>query len=376
MITDLLSAGLIPDPYLDRNEHELAWTGEVDARYLTRFTWSDRGAQRTDLVAGSLDTAATIRLNGKLVAQVQNQHRSWRFDVREHLLEGENELEILFASPLRTARENIQVLGEMPFSGNDLPYNAIRKMACNFGWDWGPVLVTSGIAGPIGLEEWSTARLGSVRPQVTLDGEDGLVDLAVGLERAGDAAPVTVEVEITDADGVVAATATRGIPEDQDGADVRVRVPHPELWWPRGYGEQPLYGIAISIRDGEGAELDRTEHRIAFRTARVVEEPDEIGTSFTFTVNDRPVLAKGANWIPEDCFPTRLTTDDYRRSIMDAVESGMNTLRVWGGGLYESDVLHDLCDELGILVWQDFAMACAAYSEQEPLRSVSSPGFR
>ncbi|MCT1385763.1 glycoside hydrolase family 2 protein [Brachybacterium sp. p3-SID1565] len=369
MITDLLSAGLIPDPYLDRNEHDLAWTGEVDARYLTRFTWSDRGAQRTDLVAGSLDTAATLRLNGKLVAQVQNQHRSWRFDVREHLLEGENELEILFASPLRTARENIQVLGEMPFSGNDLPYNAIRKMACNFGWDWGPVLVTSGIAGPIGLEEWSTARLGSVRPQVTLDGEDGLVDLAVGLERAGDAAPVAVEVEITDAGGVVAATATRGIPEDQDGADVRVRVPHPELWWPRGYGEQPLYGIAISIRDGEGAELDRTEHRIAFRTARVVEEPDEIGTSFTFTVNGRPVLAKGANWIPEDCFPTRLTTDDYRRSIMDAVESGMNTLRVWGGGLYESDVLYDLCDELGILVWQDFAMACAAYSEQEPLRS-------
>ncbi|NMA78690.1 MAG: glycoside hydrolase family 2 protein, partial [Actinomycetales bacterium] len=184
LITDLHAAGLIEDPYLDRNEHDLAWTGECDALYATTFDWTPTGAEKVDLVAASLDTAATVLLNGRRIAEVQNQHRSWRFDVTDALIEGANHLEIRFASPLRTARENEKVLGALPVTGNDLPYNAIRKMACNFGWDWGPVLVTSGIGGPIGLEEWSGARLAEVRPHVTVTEGRGEVALHALLERA------------------------------------------------------------------------------------------------------------------------------------------------------------------------------------------------
>lgn len=375
LITDLLAAGLIDDPYLDQNEHELAWTGECDVLYRTVFTRSapeGTGPGRVNLVAASLDTAATIMLNGARVASVQNQHRSWRFDVTDLLRVGENVLEIRFASPLRTARENIEVLGELPVVGNDLPYNALRKMACNFGWDWGPVLVTSGIAGELALEEWADARLAEVRPRVTVDASEGTVGLHAQIERADflDVSALEVSAQLLDPDGRELTRTTAALGEDGEGTlDLTLSTPDPALWWPRGYGEQPLYAVRIELRDAAGALLDHREHRIAFRTAGVLEEPDEIGTSFTVTVNGRPILAKGANWIPDDCFPTRLTAADYRASVTDAVEAGMNMLRIWGGGLYESELLYDLCDELGILVWQDFTMACAAYSELDPLRS-------
>ncbi|MGY5765064.1 glycosyl hydrolase 2 galactose-binding domain-containing protein [Brachybacterium sp. DNPG3] len=405
-ILDLMDAGLAADPYLDRNEHELAWTGECDVLYRTTFAWEPSGAERIDLVARSLDTAATVVLNGRRIAEVQNEHRSWRFDVTDQLVAGDNALEIRFASPLRTARENEKVFGEMPKIGNALPYNAIRKMACNMGWDWGPVLVTSGIAGPIGLEEWSSARLAELRPQVTVDGLDapgaadaadatgagaagaasvvGRVELAAVAERADllDDAPLEIVATLADPSGeIVAETITSagaGAAASATGAAgaggpddlaLSLVIDDPQLWWPRGYGEQPLYTVRVILRDADGVERDVREHRVGFRTAGVVEEPDEIGTGFQFVVNGQSVLAKGANWIPDDCFPVRLTDADYRAAIQDAVDADMNILRVWGGGLYAADVFYDLCDELGLLVWQDFAMACAAYSELEPLRS-------
>ena len=369
LITDLHANGLIADPYLDRNEHELAWTGECDVTYATSFHWAPTGAERIDLVAASLDTAATVVLNGRRIAEVQNQHRSWRFDVTDALLEGSNHLEIRFASPLRTARENEAVLGAMPVTGNDLPYNAIRKMACNFGWDWGPVLVTSGIVGQISLEEWSGARLAEVRPQVTVSEGCGTVDLRALIERAEilDDSAVTVAARLLDPAGREIDDVAQSVAADE--FDLRVSTSDPQLWWPRGYGDQPLYTVRIDLLDADHVLLDSRVRRIGFRTAGVVEEPDGLGTSFTIVVNDRPILAKGANWIPDDCFPSRLGAEDYRASITDAIEAGMNTLRIWGGGLYESELLYNLCDELGIVVWQDFTMACAAYSERDPLRS-------
>ena len=369
LITDLHANGLIADPYLDRNEHELAWTGECDVTYATSFHWAPTGAERIDLVAASLDTAATVVLNGRRIAEVQNQHRSWRFDVTDALLEGSNHLEIRFASPLRTARENEAVLGAMPVTGNDLPYNAIRKMACNFGWDWGPVLVTSGIVGQISLEEWSGARLAEVRPQVTVSEGCGTVDLRALIERAEilDDSAVTVAARLLDPAGREIDDVAQSVAADE--FDLRVSTSDPQLWWPRDYGDQPLYTVRIDLLDADHVLLDSRVRRIGFRTAGVVEEPDGLGTSFTIVVNDRPILAKGANWIPDDCFPSRLGAEDYRASITDAIEAGMNTLRIWGGGLYESELLYNLCDELGIVVWQDFTMACAAYSERDPLRS-------
>lgn len=371
LIPTLEAAGLVPDPYIDDNEKDLAWTGEADVHYRTSFEWQAGGEENVDLVAQSVDTVAEVRLNGTVVGHTSNEHRSWRFRLDDALCEGANELEVLITSPLQAARAFEAEHGELPYSGNKLPYNAIRKMACNLGWDWGPVLVTSGIPGELTLESWSTARLGRIRPQIDVqpDGR-GTVDLDIPVVRSSDAGrALTVRAVLVGTDKLPVADAGVDVPAGSDSIAVHLDVADPALWWPRGYGEQPLHRLAIVLQDAEGQELDRVERRVAFRTAGFVQEDDEYGRSFRAVVNGRPILIKGANWIPEDCFPHRLNRTDIEARIRDAIDAEMNLLRIWGGGLYESEDLYELCDELGVLVWQDFALACAAYSEAEPMRA-------
>ncbi|PMC75941.1 glycoside hydrolase family 2 protein [Brachybacterium sp. UMB0905] len=370
LITDLLAAGLIDDPYVDDNEHALSWTGEVGIRYRTEFSWDPAPDDEVDLVAHEVDTIAELRLNGSVIGTASNQHRLWRFRVTDALQPGRNVLEVQFTAPLAAARAFEAQHGRLPFSGNKLPYNAIRKMACNFGWDWGPVLTTSGLSGPVQLESWSAARLGTIRPQVTVrDGAQGEVRLDVPVVRAqeGPQADVRASARLTGPDGAVVAQTQLPATTDEQ-LILELVVEDPQLWWPRGYGEQPLYDLEVMLHSAAGDVLDSRASRIGFRSAGFVQRDDEHGRSFQAEVNGRPVLIKGANWIPEDCFPSRLTRERLAARIQDAAESGMNLLRVWGGGLYESEDFYELCDEQGILVWQDFALACAAYSEVEPMR--------
>jgi beta-mannosidase len=362
--TDLLAAGLIPDPYIDLNENNIAWIGECDFAYHTEFSFSREDHERVDLVAEGLDTVATVRLNGIESGRTRNQHRSYRFDVRESIREGDNRLTIDFASALRSARDAQERLGARPFSHHSGPYNTVRKMACNFGWDWGPVLVTAGVWKPISLHQWSTARIVSVVPQVTVrpDGH-GHVSICVKLERTA-ARAVLVSARLTGAGGTdvsacITTTTATGIRLDLDVAD-------PALWWPRGYGDQPLYDLAVSVSDGE-TTVDGWQKSIGFRTVELRMAPDAFGTSFQFLVNGQYVWIKGANWIPNDCFLPRVTTAGYATAVKNAVDAGMNLLRIWGGGIYESDAFYELCNREGILVWQDFLFACAAYSEDAEL---------
>ena len=362
--TDLLAAGLIPDPYFDLNESEVAWIGESDFAYDTRFSFADDGDERVGLVAAALDTVATVRLNGVEVGRTRNQHRSYRFDVRGSVRDGDNGLTIDFASALRSAREAEQRLGARPFSHFSGPYNAVRKMACNFGWDWGPVLVTAGVWKPIYLHKWSIARIVSVVPRVSVrpDGR-GHVSVGVELERTSRRS-VAVTARLTgvggtDVSACVTTASTAGIRLELDVAD-------PELWWPRGYGDQPLYSLAVSVSEGD-TTVDCWQKSIGFRTVELRMAPDEFGTSFQFFVNGQYVRIKGANWIPDDCFLPRVTAKDYAAAVRDAVEAGMNLLRIWGGGVFESDALYEACNREGLLVWQDFLFACAAYSEAAEL---------
>ncbi|OFE15996.1 hypothetical protein BA895_21060 [Humibacillus sp. DSM 29435] len=356
--TDLLAGGLIPDPYLDRNEQQVQWIGETDARYRTTFDFVDEGHERVDLVAEGLDTVATVTLNGAVVGRTKNQHRTYRFDVRS-ALGADNELVVDFDAPLRAARESEQRLGAKPLVGDALPYNALRKMAANFGWDWGPTLTTAGIWRPMHLHQWSTARLRSVVPNVTVDEQgQGHVALVVALERSA-AHEVVVDVELQAPDGTTS-SATAATTDDR--AELSLTLDEPELWWPRGHGEQPLYRLVVRASSG-GIELDTWSHDIGFRTVEVRIEPDAYGTSFEFHVNGQFVWVKGANWIPGDCFPSRMTSRDYEQAVQGAVDGGMNLLRAWGGGIYESDDFYDACNRQGILVWQDFQFACACYSE-------------
>ncbi len=282
--TDLLAAGLIDDPYLDDNENRLAWIGRTGWSYSTSFTWSGDEHERTDLVCEGLDTVATVTLNGVRVARTANQHRSYRFPVRHLLREGVNTLTVTFDSAVGYAEEQRAVLGERP-GAYAAPYPFIRKMACNFGWDWGPALVTAGIWRPIGLESWSGARLAEVRPLVRVGDGVGTVDVHVKVERATEE-PLTLRAEVA---GVAAEVR---LATGQREAVVSLSVPDPALWWPRGYGEQHRYELAVRLGDSAWTR------KIGFRTVEVERE------AFRLVVNGVPVFVRGVNWIPDDCFPT------------------------------------------------------------------------
>lgn len=353
--TDLLAAGEIPDPFDGDNESALAWIGRTSWSYRTSFDWAADGNAVQELVAEGLDTVATVTLNGRELGRTANQHRSYRFDVTGLLVAEGNELVIEFAGPVTAAEEVQAGYGTWPHT-NLHPYNALRKMASNFGWDWGPDVATAGIWRPIRIESWSGVRISSVRPLAGLDGDRGVLRTHVALawadETLGDAT-VAVEVGGTVEELTVAA-GTRTV-------ELTSTVETVDRWWPRGHGEQPLYDVTVSVHE------DRWQGRVGFRNVSLNVDPDKDGTQFVLSVNDKPIYVRGANWIPDDAFVTRLNRSTYETSIQDAVDAGMNLLRVWGGGIYESEDFYDICDEQGILVWQDFLFACAAYSEDEAL---------
>ncbi|SER14939.1 beta-mannosidase [Lentzea xinjiangensis] len=358
---DLLASGLITDPFLDQAEAELTWMHRADWRYDTSFLAAAVApGERVDLVFDGLDTVAAVELNGHLAGRTANMHRGYRFDVRRFLVDGANELAVSFSSALTHAEETQAALGRRAHV-NAHPFNMIRKMACSFGWDWGPDLQTAGIWRPVRLERWHTARLARVRPVVTVAGDgSGQVQLHVDLEWADRPEEVTLLITVG------GCLRTVAVPAGQESVIARVEVPGVALWWPAGYGDQPLYDLDVVLHGA--TELDRVTRRIGFRTVTVDTTPDETGTPFTVVVNDKPLFVKGANWIPDDHFLTRITRDRLARRVDQAVAAHVNLLRVWGGGIYESDDFYDVCDERGVLVWQDFPLACAAYPEEEPLR--------
>jgi beta-mannosidase len=361
--TDLLAAGVIVDPLDAGNEALVAWIGRTDWTYVASFSWTDNGHARHDLVAEGLDTVATVTVNGTVVGHTRNQHRSYRFDVTALLLEGENELVVQFEAPVDAAERLAQELGARPHT-NEHPFNGIRKMAANYGWDWGPDVATAGIWKPIGIQSWTGVRLAGVRPLATVEAATGVLTSHLELEWADGAEPEVAVVRVEVAGTGSSATVVAG----QKAAVVLTRVNDAALWWPRGYGKQPLYDVRVTLQAG-GRPVDRWGGRVGFRTVQLETAPDEHGSPFALSVNGQPVYVRGANWIPHDAFVTRITAQRYERGIRDAIDANMNLLRVWGGGLYESEDFYRVCDELGVLVWQDFLFACAAYSEDEPLRS-------
>jgi beta-mannosidase len=356
--TDLLAAGLIEDPYLGTNEKLQEWVGSTSWRYATEFDAPPTNADRLDLVFEGLDTVATVRLNGEVILESRNQHRSYRVPVAGLLSEGANRLEILFAAPVPEADRASLELEYRPHV-NHHPYNAIRKMACSFGWDWGPDTATSGIWRPIRLESWSIARIADTIVSATIEGRDGIVDLRVPVESVGDAI-LTVRASL--------GTVTEQVTVVDGEARLRLVVGDVERWWPRGYGEQVRYDLEVELLSG-GDVIDDRAHRVGFRTVRAEMTPDAAGTPFVIVVNEQPVYIKGVNWIPDDAFPSRVSAARYRERLVQAADANVNLIRVWGGGIFESEDFYDIADELGLLTWQDFLLACAAYAEEEPLAS-------
>ncbi|MEV5512119.1 glycoside hydrolase family 2 protein [Streptomyces flaveolus] len=362
--TDLLTAGLIPDPFLGVNESDVAWVGQRSWTYVRELPAADTAGEqyeRTDLVFDGLDTAATITLDGRELGRTRNMHRRYRFDVTGR----HGRLEAAFASAYDEAASVRAVTGERPNVYPE-PFQYIRKMACSFGWDWGPTLVTAGIWRPVRLERWSTARLADVRPLVTVHGGTGRVEVRVEVERTAQGTARPLVVRATVGDGLAEArAAVQGA-----HAVLTLEVPDASLWWPRGYGDQPLYDLEVTLVEEAGEErpLDTWHRRIGFRTVALDRSADEHGTGFTLVVNGERIFARGVNWIPDDVFPSRITPERYRTRLRQTADAGVDLVRIWGGGIYEDDAFYDTCDELGLMVWQDFLFACAAYPEEQPLR--------
>ncbi len=377
--TDLLRAGKIADPYGDRVEPTLRWIGQTDWRYETSFTADEKlfAHERIDLAADGLDTVATIELNGRLIARTESMHVGYRFDVRPHLKPGRNTLAITFASAERYATAMEQRLGTLPFLNTRVPFNMIRKMACNFGWDWGPELITCGIWRGIRLEGWSEARIKSCRANLKPIKHQTYISVECELETTNGAPSdgseweIHVSVKEPNAPG---GSAGEPIRSDYNFPAVSIftAITGPaQWWWPAGHGEQPLYAVTVQLTGANGENLDSWSRKIGLRTIELDTTQDDIGRAFTLKVNGKPIFCKGFNWIPDDCFLDRACTPErYRTRIQQAVAANANMLRVWGGGIYETDEFYDLCDELGVLVWQDFLFACAAYPEEEPFKNL------
>jgi beta-mannosidase len=352
---DLLRHDLIPDPFWASNEAGLQWIEERDWEYRATFTVAAAllAEEVVELVADGLDTVATVTLNGREIARTENMFLGHRWDVKPLLRRGRNELLIRFDSAMRYIREHRT--GHTPREFND-PVGrcvVIRKQQCQFGWDWGPRFVTAGVWRDLRLEAWSGNRLDGVRVAQE-HRADGRVALRLAAELARAEAAVELRWKLT-LDG-----ATVG-----EGSGGEILIERPQLWWPNGQGAQPLYTLHVEAIGADGAVFGAWTRRIGLRTIVLDRHRDEWGESFQFVVNGRAIFAKGANWIPAHSFAAGLTRADYARDLESAAAAHMNMIRVWGGGIYESEDFHDLCDELGLLVWQDFMFACTLYPADE-----------
>jgi beta-mannosidase len=359
--TDLLAHGLIPDPFVADNETKVQWVAESDWEYRRNFEADTAllGQDQVFLECDGLDTLATVFINSRKAGISNNMLRPWRFPIRKLIRAGRNEVRIRFASPALFCRKKSGFKGT-PGVNDALPGSPfLRKAPCQFGWDWGPKLAPSGIWRSLRVVGRKGARLADVHLRQQHQSGKVTLSAAVEVERYAKA-PLRVRLTLKPADGPPQKSEAE-IPAGKTGASLSLLVADPKLWWPNGSGPQPLYGVTVELLDATGEVLDRDAKRLGLRTLELRRRKDRWGECFTFVVNGVPIFAKGANWIPADSFPNRVTPRSYRYLLESAARAHMNMLRVWGGGFYEEEVFYDLCDELGLLVWQDFMFACHVY---------------
>jgi beta-mannosidase len=359
--TDLLSLGRIPDPFFGDNELKVQWVAENDWEYRKAFRAGPhlRAEDKVFLVCDGLDTLAEASLNGKRLGKADNQFRSWRWDVTGILAEGENELTVLFRSPLafiraRQADRPLQGGGDIPGG----PY--LRKSPYHWGWDWGPKLPAIGIWKDIRLEGFSTARLADVHVRQQHAENAARITVRGSVETYSEK-PLSLRAVLREPGGTRRETS---VPVSCGTGEALLDVVHPRLWWPSGMGAQDLYRLEVTL-EADGETLDRRSFQLGLRTIELRREPDAWGESFAFAVNGVPLFAKGADWIPADSFTPRVSDAHMQALLRSAVDANMNMLRVWGGGTYGEERFYDLCDRLGILVWQDFIFACGIYPDDD-----------
>jgi beta-mannosidase len=352
--SDLRANKLIPDPFWGSNERALRWIEEKDWHYRHEFTVNAAFLKRdhVDLVAEGLDTVATIRLNGKKIARTENMFIGYRFDVASIVRPGKNIIELDFASPMSYIRARRKPDDAPEWNDPVGGCSLIRKEQCSFGWDWGPRLATSGIYLPLYLEAWDANRIESV--QIAQRHHHGRVTVSLTPRLANADRAASFHARLSLRGKVVA-----------ESAGLILSITKPELWWPNGLGEQPLYDLEVELRDDADRVVDLWKRKIGLRTIELDCHADKFGESFQFKVNGKLVFAKGANWVPVHALVATAPDALYEDTLTSAVDAHMNMIRLWGGGIYEKEVFYDLCDQKGLLVWHDFMFSCALYRGDE-----------
>ena len=376
--TDLLQNKIIEDPFFRLNERGLQWIDKEDWVYETCFTLAAdmMRKENMELVFEGLDTYADVYLNDECILKADNMFRRWSIPVRQYIREENNILKVYFHSPVKIDVPKWDALPYQYPASNDQSENGglfnkkisifARKAGYHYGWDWGPRLVTSGIWRPVYIRAWSDLRINDVFIEQKEVGA-GRAVIAGHVELDADKDMNGVLVTITDeATGRVLGEWQADLKRGTNRVTVDFVLHKPKLWWSNGLGEPFLYRFRTDIIAG-GELLDSKTERVGIRSLKVVHQPDKDGHTFYIELNGRPVFAKGANYIPSDNFLPRVTPENYKRTILDAAGVNMNMLRVWGGGIYENDVFYDLCDEHGIMIWQDFMFACSMYPAEGAL---------
>ncbi|WP_294251551.1 glycoside hydrolase family 2 protein [uncultured Chryseobacterium sp.] len=348
---DLMTNNVIPDPYKDENEKKVQWVENEDWEYQTKFNLSNAELQHQniDLIFLGLDTFSEVYLNGKLVKNTDNMFRTWTIPAKDYLKNSENIVQVRFKSAITVGKELAQ---KIPFTMPESPRSFVRKAQYQFGWDWGPRLVTAGIWKDVKLNFWDQAKVEKIRiEQKSMTGKqaDLQVNAEIFAEKPGQYSLLIngKKQDIT-------------LKPGSNTVSVPYQIPNPKRWQPNGWGQPNLYTITITLQK-EGKRIAEKTERIGLRTVELIQEKDAQGKSFYFKVNGQPMYAKGTNWIPGDSFSPRMTKEKYQKLIKDCKEANMNMIRVWGGGIYEDDEFYKACDENGILVWQDFMFAGSFY---------------
>jgi beta-mannosidase len=346
---DLLRHKLIDDPFWGSNEKKLEWIEHEDWTYQSSFRLPAGmlAEEQVDLVAEGLDTLAAITINGRLLAKTESMFTGYRFPAKRLLKPGLNRIEIRFSSHFPYVRRREKFRDWQDFFDERGGASNIRKSPCAFGWDWGPRLVSSGIFRPLKLQAWSGNRIDSLR--ISQKHRGAAVALSLLPQPAKKTPGLSYLCRLSLKGRLVA-----------ESARLDFKVPKPQKWWPNGLGEQPLYDLEL-IQMLDGKAVDVCRRRIGLRRIELDRHKDRWGESFQFKINGLALFAKGANWIPAHSLLPKADRAMLTGLLESAQGANMNMLRVWGGGTYESEAFYDLCDELGLLVWQDFMFACSPY---------------
>lgn len=359
VLETLLAYNKVKDPYVGTNEYEVREEFRKDFEYRCTFNVDDAYLQeeKLDMVFYCLDTIASIKINGKPAGEAYNMHRVWRFPVKDLVHAGENTMEIYFRSPIEFVESYVPEPGReitMVNTGTMYGSQYIRKAHSMFGWDWGAQLPDIGILRPVELEAYSYGRI--LEAEILQKHEEKKVTVTVNTtyELLSESEDLQVEVTLVSPSG----EKMSAIADSED--KVEFVVENPELWWPVGYGEQPLYEVIVTLKK-DGSAIDEKSYNIGLRTITVSEDKDEWGVEFAFMINGIKIFAKGANYIPEDCVYPWVTEERLDRLTDDALFANFNCLRIWGGGYYPSDAFYDMCDRKGLLIWQDCMFACNIY---------------